>query len=272
MSTFGELVLETSRAFPDDEEEAEYGVPPCRIRFEAAAGAAELLKGIQSSNASLYFFEGKVARGFGDGFVNDEFLAVGEVHLAGVDGTVDSLLNRPGQRAILKLYHNKASDVIFALVDTYGLPRSLSSDVIRAVAEFIEAAKKVVIFHSEPLVSYRGKKDVQGELFHLKSSTVQPDASILKHTKVLPQPNIISGVSAAVLTECESAGKDGLLLVTYCETDSVDSISMKPFFEALEKGKQGSININQDFAHLTHNPSRSYKSNITPLADSNLYI
>jgi hypothetical protein len=56
----------------------------------------------------------------------------------------------------------------------------------------------VVIFHSEPSVSYLGEEDVQGLLFYLKSSTVEAGASsIFKNVKVLPRPNIISGVSAA---------------------------------------------------------------------------
>jgi hypothetical protein len=75
----------------------------------------------------------------------------------------------------------------------------------------------------------------------------------------------------SALTTCEAIGKPAALLVTYCETQHVDSISTKPFFDALEKGNAGVINIQQDFSKMPFNLSRSSKLNLTQVADSNLY-
>jgi len=67
------------------------------------------------------------------------------------------------------------------------------------ISALVDTAKNVVIFHSEPIVAFRGEGDmVQGRLFHLSTSAVPRDASsIFKTVQLLPQPNIIFGISAA---------------------------------------------------------------------------
>lgn len=154
------------------------------------------------------------------------------------------------------------------------------------------SSKHVVVFHSEPIVSYLGEEDVQGSLFYLKTSTVESEASsIFRTSRILPRPNIIFGVSAAgknnnsvkglrdllnsvrilVLTNCEENGIAGVILISYCETPFVDSISIKPFFGALVKGNTGVVNIRKDFGSMEYNSSRAFKLNLNPVADSNLY-
>jgi len=65
----------------------------------------------------------------------DQFRPTGAVYYGGFDGIVDSLLSRPERRPIVKLYHGPER-IVFALVDTYGLPRSLSNEVVQAVSSY----------------------------------------------------------------------------------------------------------------------------------------
>lgn len=120
----------------------------------------------------------------------------------------------------------------------------------------IQRASEVVVFHSEISAYNRSSQDCTGKLFYLKTSQFADKGfeHSLKKGETLKPPNVVGGPCAgsephsslrldhflwnvwfpiAVLTQCERLGKPGLLLITYAETELVDSISLDPFFQAV---------------------------------------
>jgi hypothetical protein len=71
-------------------------------------------------------------KGFGEGYLNhDQFKLLGNVHFTGSESTVDSLLCRTGRRPVVRVY--RGPGLLFALVDTYGVPRYLANEVANVV-------------------------------------------------------------------------------------------------------------------------------------------
>lgn len=118
---------------------------------------------------------------------------------------------------------------------------------------------------------YQGDESCEGKVFHVVSSQYLKD-EIPPISLPLTPPNVIGGVSAAVLLHGEMTDKPSMLLATYSESELVDSISLQPFANAI---KQGSLKkewgVSKVFEQL-HLSSKTFKTNINPVAISNLYI
>lgn len=131
----------------------------------------------------------------------------------------------------------------------------------------------LLIFHSDTLAYYQSDETCDGKVFYVASSKY-PRTELPPSCDPLTPPNVIGGVSAAVLTHGEMTDKPAILLAAYGETEMVDSISLQPFAHVIKQhGKQkGSTNLSKTFAQLEISLSKSAKANINPVAISNLYI
>ena len=65
--------------------------------------------------------------------------------------------------------------------------------------------------------------------------------------------------------------KPGLILITYSESELIDSISLKPFVSALQRANNGVLNLKEEFEKLKYSSNRSNKCNLTHVSETNLY-
>jgi len=240
MGEFGELEFESSRAFADDEDEAEDG-STFRLSVEWTA-EGQVFKDNQDAKFVLCAFVGKVAIGFGEGFLGSnpgKFTSVGQICMEGNEGTVDLCSLRRRQTPIVRLLLGGDS-IVFCLVNMYGVPRFLTSQLVSKVSDFLKGASNVVVFNSENAVHHGVNRDLVGKLFYLKSSAF-PEKDLVQGAVKLPIPHIIGGPSAGFLTECERLSRPCLLLLTFAENDElVDSISARPFLDSIKEQKMSS--------------------------------
>jgi len=280
VATFGEIVYESSRAFADDEEEECEALTGLSFEVEHTSVAKSLLQESNPAAGPVFCaFVGKVAVGFGDGYINKEsgFDLLAEVSMVGQgEKVVDIYLNRPKKKTVAQLYY-RAKDsnnpVIFALFNTHGVPRFLANEIVSKISEFIEASSRILIFYSDTLAYYQSDESCEGKVFYVASSNCSR-ANIPTGAVALAPPNVIGGIGAAVLMHGEMTDKPVLLLSNYGENELVDSISLQPFSAVVKKGStdSSSFSLPQIFAQLELTMSQSAKSNINPVAVSNLYI
>jgi len=248
MGEFGELQFESSRAFADDEDEAEEGAS-FRLSVEwTAEGQGFKDKKMKEAGFVLCAFAGKVALGFGEGFLGSnpkKFTLLGQIVMEGNEGTVDLCSLRRRQTPIVRLLLGRGGGdtlVVFCLVNMYGVPRFLTSQLVSKVSDFLKNASNVVVFNSENAVQHGVDRDLVGKLFYLKSSTF-PEKNLVQGAVKIPIPHIIGGPSAGILTECERFSRPCLLLLTFAENDElVDSISARPFLDSVKENKKVSSN------------------------------
>lgn len=247
--------------------------------------------------------------GFGDGFVSNErnFELLAQVFMAGDgDNVLDMYhLNRP-KKMVGRLYlgaKDKDTPVVFALFSTHGVPRYLANELVQTVrnsseptlvirnfnstknnisgwfsllgqvSTYIDVCSRLLIFHSDTLAYYLNDETCDGKVFYVASSKYSK-AELPSSCHPLTPPNVIGGVSAAVLTHGEMNDKPALLLATYAETELIDSISLKPFANAikqLDKNKKAT-ELSTIFSQLELSISQCVKSNVNAVATSNLYI
>ncbi|ODN03774.1 Proteasome assembly chaperone 1 [Orchesella cincta] len=280
VATFGEVVYESSRAFADDEEEECEAQTGLSFEVEHTSVAKSLLeKGSPAAGLVFCAFVGKVAVGFGDGFVNNKsgFDLLAEVCMVGQgENVVDIYLNRPKKKVVAQLYYgakDKNNPVIFALFNTHGVPRFLANEIVSKVTEFIEVSNRILIFHSDTLAYYQSDERCEGKVFYVASSKYSR-ANIPSTAVPLAPPNVIGGIGAGVLMHGEMMDKPALLLANYGENELVDSISLQPFAAIVKQGAPdpSSFSLSQIFKQLELTISQSLKSNVNPVAISNLYI
>ena len=152
----------------------------------------------------LCIFNGKVAVGFGQGYLtsqsaNSNYELLGHIEFVGKEGTVDSLLERPRKKIVARIVRIKSTSttLLFALIDAYGIPRAFAHEIMEQLQMFFLAVTQVVVFHNEPLALFQGSKDLaERKLFYVKNNSYKTKW-VGKSADLLPQPNLIAGISAA---------------------------------------------------------------------------
>jgi len=292
MGIYGEIedVEDESFALADDEEyDGSSGTNHLGLTLEktvAGESFAQMLVGSSAGeNFLLCLFEGKVAVGFGEGYIGNQanrFEQLASVFITGNEGTVDSLMSRnTKRRPVARIYRENATpskNIIFILVDQYGLPRSLVSEVANQIQEFVAVSKQVVVFRSEPNVFFKfNKSSTENKLFYVKSSSFDENYLKILSAIRLPKPNMIAGVGASVALHCEMVDKPAVIFASYHDNEIVDSISMRPLFKGVQKIKaseikSGNMDIGEIFSHLVHSLKLSAQCNISHVSQTNLYV
>jgi len=275
MAMFGELVYESSRAFADDEEEESQNQSGLSFEIEHTASGQKILDGGVPEGLGFCAFVGKVALGFGDGVIRNEkdFELLADVFMVGQgENMVDMYQRKPKRKPTARLYlgvRDKSNPTVFALFNTHGVPRYLTNELVKTLETYMKLCSRLLVFHSDTMAYYQSDETCDSKVFYVASSTY-PKEDLPKLSYPLTPPNVIGGVSAAVLMFGEMYDKPALMLATYGETEIIDSISLKPFSNVIKKNK-GSY-LSKLFAEVEGCIEKSLKANASPVAISNLYI
>jgi len=263
MYGFGELNFEASRACPDDEdEEAE----SYRLDVEWTEEGQKCVAGV-SQPFVFCGFVGKVALGFGEGFLanKEKFTPLGQIFITGNEGTVDLCSLRRRRNATVRLFSAEEGTVVFAMIEFYGVPRFLAGQLVDKMAPLIKQASTVVMFHSEVAAYYRGRRNPEsgaGKLFYLTAGDFPASnlGNVGVNGKKLRIPNVIGGPSAAILNKCQQFKKPALLLIIYTDAEFVDSINLDPFFRAIgpkPNDESTGFNLAELFSKFPHSIRQS---------------
>lgn len=90
--------------------------------------------------------------GFGDGFLSSDrdFELLAQAFMVGQgDNVVDMYLNRPKKKVVARIFlstKDKNSPILFALFNTYGVPRYLANEVVESVSSKVYTFNFVTTF------------------------------------------------------------------------------------------------------------------------------
>jgi len=118
-----------------------------------------------------------------------------------------------------------------------------TSDFVNQVAEklmskFPSPNLSVIVLTSKNVSQYQNSNDDIGTVPEVVTKWLKTSkwpTSRLKPDDRLELPNIVGGLSAAILTRAEFTSKPGCLLVSYTDVDTSDSLTLKGFLQTFFK-------------------------------------
>merc|ERR1719369_60005 len=206
-SFFGEIVTRTPRYLDDEDEDS---LQACQDYNYFLTG--NTIKGEENKSDLLLISDGKLASTFSKLFLSEG---------AESDGTVEA--RHPQTEAghtVCDIYsadnHTVVTTSPVSPANMFPLAETLLSLVLPTSTVLLLTER-----HSSEL-----RTDGRSPATHCLAT---PQLSGPLPCDRLPAPNILSGLPAAVLSLCQMRGMPGLLLVTYTDVLSPDSISLSGF-------------------------------------------
>jgi hypothetical protein len=216
-------------------------------------------------------FNGRVPIGFGKGYLDQSVVSLAKIYYTGNQGTVDSLLVRPKSKLVVEILKVK-ENLIFALLDTYAVPSSSVNAICAELKTFVETSRRVVVFDSQGLANFSSNPDnfTETKIFYIKNQHFEkheiPTSAVRS-----PPSNLLAGISATILTQCQQIYKKPcLILVNYSATEIVNQVTLKPFFDAVCDG-QSNTDISSQFGKLKFTMLSTGSSLPTYISQSNLF-
>ncbi|KAJ8716681.1 hypothetical protein PYW07_003308 [Mythimna separata] len=154
----------------------------------------------------------------------------------------------------LRLYRTRKMNNYVCMIRDYNL--ILSSEIVELLKKYIDVSTDVIAILTKPLVEYQVSELVTKD-YVIRSLATSKQSSIGLDINFphLEQPNIITGVSAGVLSWREITDKPAVALVCYIEHP--EELQIQELFNLLEKLK------------VIPHVEKTHRNN---LLNSNLYI
>ena len=99
--------------------------------------------------------------------------------------------------------------------------------IYQVLGKFVNTNLSVVVLTSKNLSQYQNCHEETPEVVTKWLKTTKWNGTSLKPANRLGQPNIISGLPAALLTRVEFEQKSCCLVITYTDVDKSDSVTLK---------------------------------------------
>ncbi|GJQ69546.1 hypothetical protein Trydic_g6645 [Trypoxylus dichotomus] len=202
---FGELVIPSTRALWDDEIADLEEYEPANIQWESANVSVDSINTLYVADTPIVIklFEKCILTGLNP--INASKVAGVRVYKFNED--------------IVILYEHKM--------------QFTSGEIIQHISQFIEKAKKIHGITSSSIALYQGDNAPLESMCFIRSlSTVNgPKADIPK----LPIPNLVTGITANLLSYCVHTNRDCQLFIGFMEQAPLDSINSEPFLSLFKK-------------------------------------
>lgn len=154
--------------------------------------------------------------------------------------------------ASVSIFKARNTDIYVCTVRDYNLVRS--SEIVEAIKDYLTASQNVLTIQTRPLTQYQSTATPQECIVRSVATTKPLEMELKTKFPKLEQPNIISGLSAGVVSLREHLNLNGVALICYMEYPEEYEVD----------------NLRILLANL--NIFQSLKTVTNPMLDSNLYM
>ncbi|XP_059057320.1 uncharacterized protein LOC131850927 [Achroia grisella] len=189
MTTFGEISEPISRSAWEDWDEIIPGTDLIELHWQQDIG---IIKEV----GTLIILEGK--------YLSD----IVNTHIKSNLEFVNSI-----KEVNLSLF--KSEDNLICFIKDYNL--ILSSDIVHILKPYLSIAQNVITILTKSLSEYQSSEYFNKDCIVRTIHTTKPSKFIKYNFPKLEQPNLISGVSAGVISLREHLGQSGVAVVSYIE-------------------------------------------------------
>ncbi|KAK3097497.1 hypothetical protein FSP39_010216 [Pinctada imbricata] len=236
---FGEILPVRSRAVDDDEEDEDYESQACpmTVRWSPAAKASMSERKDQKMECLVFVMAiGPAATGFSQTYItHTNYEILGAVFGGMNDGDINSIQQTSPADKCCYIYRNKEDPTVFVCqCNLTVLPENSFSFVSQLFPCFDFDHATISILCTASTSEYKGEKPI--------SDMNPPFLRALKTTKViatptcpyLEQPNMISGLPAQVMAECQMHNIKATMYICFADTIFLDSLTMRAFIPVLQ--------------------------------------